>query len=195
MIVASQRKTVISPHGKTNISLHGKMIIYPHGTGKTIISPYGKTIINPNGKKIISTRWKIIISEDGRMITSSCRKTVIFPRGETTICSCRKTLISPLEGDQLSMWYDNQLSITSSCSFIDVFTLHFNLDFADITKYMYNGARGFISQATIKYPAVSKNIVYRRTGRTVHHNFVRVKVGPPVHNYEHEAGSYGDGFT
>ncbi len=22
-----------------------------------------------------------------------------------------------------------------------------------------------------------------------------VKVGPPVHNYEHEAGSYGDGFT
>jgi hypothetical protein len=24
---------------------------------------------------------------------------------------------------------------------------------------------------------------------------VVVKVGPPVHNYEHEAGSYGDGFT
>ncbi len=24
---------------------------------------------------------------------------------------------------------------------------------------------------------------------------VHVKVGPPVHNYEHEAGSYGDGFT
>ncbi len=24
---------------------------------------------------------------------------------------------------------------------------------------------------------------------------VIVKVGPPVHNYEHEAGSYGDGFT
>jgi hypothetical protein len=24
---------------------------------------------------------------------------------------------------------------------------------------------------------------------------VGVKVGPPVHNYEHEAGSYGDGFT
>jgi hypothetical protein len=22
-----------------------------------------------------------------------------------------------------------------------------------------------------------------------------VKVGPPAHNYEHEAGSYGDGFT
>jgi hypothetical protein len=22
-----------------------------------------------------------------------------------------------------------------------------------------------------------------------------VKVGPPIHNYEHEAGSYGDGFT
>ncbi len=22
-----------------------------------------------------------------------------------------------------------------------------------------------------------------------------VKVGPPVHNHEHEAGSYGDGFT
>ncbi len=22
-----------------------------------------------------------------------------------------------------------------------------------------------------------------------------VKFGPPVHNYEHEAGSYGDGFT
>ncbi len=22
-----------------------------------------------------------------------------------------------------------------------------------------------------------------------------VKVGPPVHNYEHEAGSYGDRFT
>jgi hypothetical protein len=22
-----------------------------------------------------------------------------------------------------------------------------------------------------------------------------VKVGPPVHDYEHEAGSYGDGFT
>ncbi len=25
--------------------------------------------------------------------------------------------------------------------------------------------------------------------------FAVVKVGPPVHNYEHEAGSYGDGFT
>ncbi len=25
--------------------------------------------------------------------------------------------------------------------------------------------------------------------------FKSVKVGPPVHNYEHEAGSYGDGFT
>jgi hypothetical protein len=26
-------------------------------------------------------------------------------------------------------------------------------------------------------------------------NISVVKVGPPVHNYEHEAGSYGDGFT
>ncbi len=25
--------------------------------------------------------------------------------------------------------------------------------------------------------------------------YLTVKVGPPVHNYEHEAGSYGDGFT
>ncbi len=25
--------------------------------------------------------------------------------------------------------------------------------------------------------------------------YIYVKVGPPVHNYEHEAGSYGDGFT
>jgi hypothetical protein len=25
--------------------------------------------------------------------------------------------------------------------------------------------------------------------------FVCVKVCPPAHNYEHEAGSYGDGFT
>ncbi len=24
---------------------------------------------------------------------------------------------------------------------------------------------------------------------------ITVKVGPPAHNYEHEAGSYGDGFT
>ncbi len=32
--------------------------------------------------------------------------------------------------------------------------------------------------------------VHMAEGRTVH-----VKVGPPVHNYEHEAGSYGDGFT
>jgi hypothetical protein len=26
-------------------------------------------------------------------------------------------------------------------------------------------------------------------------NKITVKVGPPAHNYEHEAGSYGDGFT
>ena len=26
-------------------------------------------------------------------------------------------------------------------------------------------------------------------------NVSTVKVGPPIHNYEHEAGSYGDGFT
>jgi hypothetical protein len=26
-------------------------------------------------------------------------------------------------------------------------------------------------------------------------NVSTVKVCPPVHNYEHEAGSYGDGFT
>ncbi len=30
---------------------------------------------------------------------------------------------------------------------------------------------------------------------TAGRNFPVVKVGPPVHNYEHEAGSYGDGFT
>ncbi len=32
----------------------------------------------------------------------------------------------------------------------------------------------------------------------LHHALIKrlgVKVGPPVHNYEHEAGSYGDGFT
>ncbi len=29
----------------------------------------------------------------------------------------------------------------------------------------------------------------------INQTIVSVKVGPPVHNYEHEAGSYGDGFT
>ncbi len=33
-----------------------------------------------------------------------------------------------------------------------------------------------------------------QTPTPVLHN-TSVKVGPPVHNYEHEAGSYGDGFT
>ncbi len=40
------------------------------------------------------------------------------------------------------------------------------------------------------------------TRQTMIHGFKRtlitkelVKVGPPVHSYEHEAGSYGDGFT
>ncbi len=38
-----------------------------------------------------------------------------------------------------------------------------------------------VTISTPSFPAIEK--------------MIRVKVGPPVHNYEHEAGSYGDGFT
>ena len=35
-----------------------------------------------------------------------------------------------------------------------------------------------------------------KTGKVDMFNIlITVKVCPPVHNYEHEAGSYGDGFT
>ncbi len=29
----------------------------------------------------------------------------------------------------------------------------------------------------------------------IYYLLMHVKVGPPIHNYEREAGSYGDGFT
>ncbi len=35
----------------------------------------------------------------------------------------------------------------------------------------------------------------RAVSRCLRSQVIIVKVGPPVHNYEHEAGSYGDGFT
>ncbi len=38
-----------------------------------------------------------------------------------------------------------------------------------------------------------KNLDFKESIETI--NSIIVKVGPPVHNYEHEAGSYGDGFT
>ncbi len=37
--------------------------------------------------------------------------------------------------------------------------------------------------------------IYLASGSASLLNTEVVKVGPPVHNYEHEAGSYGDGFT
>ncbi len=49
------------------------------------------------------------------------------------------------------------------------------------------------------YKTVPRNLdfVYSSVGNKSSPNVVYriVKVGPPVHNYEHEAGSYGDGFT
>jgi hypothetical protein len=41
---------------------------------------------------------------------------------------------------------------------------------------------------------LSKYVPHLRSNKAKPNN-VHVKVGPPVHNYEHEAGSYGDGFT